>query len=60
MPFFIGCGVNELSMTSQHVLPTRAAIHKLNYKKCQELVKTILASSTAAEIHEKFQKFKEM
>lgn len=52
MPFFIGCGVQELSMTSQHVLPTREAVQKLDSSWCRELVSKILASTTTNEIQE--------
>ncbi len=57
MPFFIGCGVNELSMSSQHILQTRAGIEKLSFKKCQILVDQVLASSTNTEVKEIFKKF---
>lgn len=57
MPFFVGCGVNELSMTSQHILGTRAAVQKLNYKKCQALVEQVLSCSTTLEVKNKIQNF---
>lgn len=57
MPFFIGCGVSELSMTSQHILSTRAALQKLNFKKCQDLVEQVLKCSTTLEVKEKFNNF---
>ncbi len=57
MPFFIGCGVNELSMSSQHILQTRAAIQKLNYKKCETLVQQVLSCSTHLEVKEIFKNF---
>ncbi len=57
MPFFVGCGVNELSMSSQHILPTRGEVRKLSYEKCQRLVTQVLACSTTAEVKEKFKEF---
>ena len=57
MPFFIGCGVNELSMSSQHILQTRAGIQKLNFKKCQNLVQQVLSCSTHLEVKEIFKNF---
>lgn len=50
MPYFIGCGVEELSMTSQHVLPTRDAVLKLNTSQCQKLVQRVLFCSKSEEV----------
>ncbi len=52
MPFFIGCGVEELSMTSQHVLSTREAIGKLDSSKCRALVERVLQCSTITEVQQ--------
>lgn len=57
MPFFIGCGVNELSMSSQHILQTRAAIQKLNFKECEKLVQKVLSCSTHLEVKQIFKNF---
>ena len=57
MSFFIGCGVNELSMTSQHVLTTRSALRDLNYWDCINLVQKILGCSTANEAKKIFEDF---
>lgn len=42
VPFFIGMGVTELSMSPMHILKTRQQISTLNYKKCCESVENIL------------------
>ncbi len=52
MPFFIGCGVHELSMTSQHILPTREKLRKLNQERCRALVQGVLHCRTSEEIKE--------
>lgn len=52
MPFFIGCGVEELSMTSQHVLSTRESIGKLDSARCRALVEQVLSCSTTAEVQQ--------
>ncbi len=52
MPFFVGCGVEELSMTSQYVLPTRESIRKLSFERCQRLVAKVLSSTSIAQIQE--------
>lgn len=57
LAFFIGCGVNELSMTSQHILSTRARILSLDFKKCEELVSQVLKCSTIEEAKNTFKKF---
>lgn len=57
MNFFVGCGVDELSMTSQHVLATRASIRQLSYQQCQDLVQQILSCSTTADVQKVFQIF---
>ena len=50
MPFFIGSGVHELSMTSQHILPTREKLRKLNLQSCRALVQSVLQCRTSEEI----------
>ena len=60
MAFFVGCGVNELSMTSQHVLTTRAALRNLNFTNCKALVQEILNCSTSNEAKEIFSKFQNL
>jgi phosphoenolpyruvate-protein phosphotransferase (PTS system enzyme I) len=54
MAFFVGCGVNELSMTSQHVLSTRTRLNGLNYTQCVALVDAVLSCGTSAEVKSKF------
>jgi phosphotransferase system enzyme I (PtsI) len=53
VPLFIGMGVSELSMTSQHILKTRKLVRGLNYQDCQKLVEEILQLETSAEIKAK-------
>lgn len=53
VPLFIGMGVSELSMTSQHILQTRKLVRSLNYGDCQKLVEEVLQLETSAEIKAK-------
>lgn len=39
-PFLIGCGIDELSMSSGEILKTRMAISKLNFEQCRKSEKT--------------------
>ncbi|HEY8271876.1 MAG TPA: phosphoenolpyruvate--protein phosphotransferase [Pseudobdellovibrionaceae bacterium] len=55
VPLFIGMGVDELSMTSQHILQTRKLVRSLNYQDCQKLVEEVLQLETSAEIKAKIQ-----
>lgn len=49
VPYFIGLGVDELSMTAQHILPTRKLIRDLTYSKCVKLVDALDAAGTSDE-----------
>ncbi len=53
VPVFIGMGVTELSMTSQHILQTRKLVRSLNYQDCQKLAEEVLLLETTAEIKAK-------
>lgn len=53
VPLFIGMGVSELSMTSQHILQTRKLVRNLCYEDCRALVEEILQLETSAEIKSK-------
>ena len=50
VPLFIGMGVDELSMTSQHILSTRKLLRGLSYEECRVLVSEVLSLETSAEI----------
>ncbi len=50
MPYFIGCGIEELSMTAQHILPTRARLRALKFSECKTLVAQVLKAATVEEI----------
>lgn len=39
-PFLIGCGIDELSMSSGEILKTRMAISKLNFEQCEKIAET--------------------
>lgn len=54
MAFFVGCGVDELSMTAQHILPTRARLSEMSFSGCRELVQKVLNCSTSAEVQQLF------
>ena len=57
VPLFIGMGVDELSMTSQHILGTRKLVRNLSYKDCQALVSEVLMLETSAEIKSRLEEF---
>lgn len=49
VPYFVGLGVDELSMTAQHVLPTRKIIRNLQCRECVKLTDAIDQASTSEE-----------
>lgn len=57
LPVLIGMGVQELSMTAQHILGTRKMIRELNYEKCQRLVTEVLQLETTDAIQNKLTEF---
>ncbi len=57
VPLFIGMGVDELSMTSQHILSTRKLLRSLSHQDCKKLVGEVLQLETSAEIKKCLQKF---
>lgn len=57
MPFLIGCGAQELSMTSQHILSTRYSIQQLKMSNCQALVTEVLKLPTASEVEKTLMQF---
>lgn len=50
MPFLIGCGAQELSMTSLHILSTRHSLRNLKMSDCQRLVAEVLKLPTATQV----------
>lgn len=50
VPLFIGMGVDELSMTSQHILATRKLMRNLVFEDCRKLVSSVLSLETSVEI----------
>ncbi len=57
VPLFIGMGVNELSMTSQHLLSTRRLVRSLSFVDCKLLVKKVMSFETSFEIKSCLEEF---
>lgn len=57
LPLLVGMGVNELSMTAQHILSARKMIRSLNYQACQRLVTEVLKLETSEEIKNRLREF---
>ncbi len=57
VPFFVGLGLYEFSMSPMHILETRELIRRLNFKDCQVIAHQILKLGTADEIKSALQKF---
>ncbi len=58
IPFLIGLGLDELSMTPTSILKARAQIAKINVKDAQKLVKKALAMGSTAEVKKLLENFK--
>ncbi|WP_240840179.1 phosphoenolpyruvate--protein phosphotransferase [Acidaminobacter sp. JC074] len=52
IPFLIGAGLNELSVSPYKVLATRSHISTLTYEKCKEYSKEIMNLSTASQVRD--------
>ncbi len=52
LSFFIGSGVDKLSMSPMHVLKTKKIINELNKSKCDEITSCVLSLGSAKEIKE--------
>lgn len=52
IPFLLGSGLEEFSMSPMHILPTRKLIRQLRYSECQKTVDEVLKLGTAKEIKE--------
>jgi phosphotransferase system enzyme I (PtsI) len=57
VPFLLGSGLMEFSMSPAHILPTRKLVRSLSHKKCRALVPHVLECATAAEVKEVLGKF---
>lgn len=57
MPYFIGCGVQELSMTAQHVLAARQQLRRLSLTDCRRSVEQVLTAATAEEVESRLAEF---
>ena len=57
MPFLIGCGVQELSMTSQHILSTRQRLSRIKMADCQNLVTAVLKLPKASLVEKTLKDF---
>jgi phosphotransferase system enzyme I (PtsI) len=58
VPWFVGAGVQELSMTSQHILKTREMICSLDLKKCQQLVTEVMKLGYAKDVQTALKNFR--
>jgi phosphoenolpyruvate-protein phosphotransferase (PTS system enzyme I) len=50
VPFFLGAGLEEFSMSPMHILPTRKIIRSLNYEECKKIIPEVLALGTTDEV----------
>jgi phosphocarrier protein FPr len=50
VPFLIGLGVSELSVTVPAIPPIKSQIRALNLADCQRLAEKALVAGTAAEV----------
>lgn len=57
VPFLLGSGLQEFSMSPMHVLPTRKLIRSLNYQDCQTIVEKVLRLGTSKEIKDFLSQF---
>lgn len=57
VPFLIGCGLQEFSMSPSHILGSRKLIRSLKYSDCQKLVSTILSCKTSDEVKSHLKSF---
>ncbi len=52
LPFLIGSGLKELSVSPSKILSTRATISRLDYEKCKEYVAKIMTLPDATSVRE--------
>jgi len=59
IPLLVGLGLDEFSMNPTKILNSRKMIRNLNHKECKKLVQEILRMSSASEIKERLEEYKE-
>jgi len=57
VPFLVGCGLQEFSMSPSHILGSRKLIRSLNFKDCQNLVSKVLSCRTSEEVQSQLKSF---
>ena len=57
IPFLIGLGINELSMTPSTILKARKQIANINIEDAKQLVAKALTLSTSTEVRQLLTKF---
>jgi phosphotransferase system enzyme I (PtsI) len=50
VPYFVGLGIDELSMTAQHILPTRKLLQSLSFDECKKIAHEVLRAKTSEEV----------
>lgn len=59
IPLLVGLGLDEFSMNPTKILNSRKMIRSLNHKECKKLVQEILKMTSASEIKERLEEYKE-
>jgi len=57
IPFFVGCGLQEFSMTSTNIAKCRAMIAKLSKGECEDLTRKVLTCGSSDEVLALLQEF---
>ena len=58
IPLLIGLGLDEFSMNPTKILSARKIIRTLNHKECKKLVQEILKMTSASQIRERLEEYK--
>lgn len=58
LPFWVGLGLDELSMSPSSILHIKAHIQKLSKASCEELAQKVLSLKTAKEVEEILKNYK--
>lgn len=59
IPLLVGLGLDEFSMNPTKILNSRKMIRSLNHKECKKLVQEILKMSSASEIKQRLEEYKD-
>lgn len=57
VPFLVGCGLQEFSMSPSHILATRKLVRSLKFTDCQKLAERILECKTSEEVLKELKNF---